>query len=55
MMSDNDTIDVVAAILKYSLENELNKKKYKDIAEVRSVDHKGKSRLFVSFVEEKTA
>ncbi|MDY6968926.1 MAG: DEAD/DEAH box helicase [Spirochaetota bacterium] len=48
MLSDNDPIDVVAAILKYSLEDELNEKKYKEIAEV-SVDIKGTSRLFVSF------
>ncbi len=48
MLSDDDPIDVVAAILKYSLEDELNEKKYKKITEV-SVDNKGTSRLFVSF------
>ncbi|MCP4727658.1 MAG: DEAD/DEAH box helicase, partial [bacterium] len=48
MLTNNDPVDVVAAILKYSLEDELNEKKYKKITEV-SVDKKGTSRLFVSF------
>ena len=29
MVSDNDPIEVIAAILKYSLEDELNEKKYR--------------------------
>ena len=48
MLSNNDPVDVIAAILKYSLEDELDVKKYKEIAEV-SVNNKGTSRLFVSF------
>lgn len=48
MLSDKDPVDIVAAILKYSLEDELSEKKYKEIADV-SVDKKGTTRLFVSF------
>ncbi|MFC1670121.1 DEAD/DEAH box helicase [Spirochaetota bacterium] len=48
MLSDNDPQDIIAAILKYSLEDELNEKKYKHVSDV-SVDNKGTSRLFVSF------
>lgn len=48
MLEENDPADVVAAILKYSLEDELDEKKYRDIADV-SVDRKGTTRLFVSF------
>ncbi len=48
MLSDDDPVDVVAAILKYSFEDELIEKNYKEIRQV-TVDHKGTTRLFVSF------
>ncbi|MCP4138422.1 MAG: DEAD/DEAH box helicase [bacterium] len=48
MLEGNDPVDVVASILKYSLENELDESKYKDLTDV-SVDKKGTTRLFVSF------
>ena len=50
MLEGNDPSDVVAALLKYTLEDELNEKKYRDIKEFAgiSVDTKGKTRLFIS-------
>lgn len=48
MLSDSDPVDVVAAILKYALEEELSEAKYQKIGGA-SVNKKGKSRLFVSF------
>jgi ATP-dependent RNA helicase DeaD len=50
MLKENDPADVVAALLKYSLDDELSEKKYKDIKEFNeiSVDHKGTARLFIS-------
>lgn len=50
MLEGNDPTDVVAALLKYTLEDELNEKKYRDIKEFTgvSVDTKGKTRLFIS-------
>jgi len=48
MLSENEPIDIVAAMLKYSFEDELDEKKYKNISEI-SVNTKGTTRLFVSF------
>jgi len=49
MLADNDPVEIISAILKYSMEDELNEKKYKDIADLSvSIDNKGKTRLFVS-------
>lgn len=50
MVAENDPIDVIAALLKYSLHDELSEKKYKDVKEFNevSVDHKGTARLFIS-------
>ncbi|MFH0976946.1 MAG: DEAD/DEAH box helicase [Spirochaetota bacterium] len=54
MIEENDPVNVLAALLKYSLEDILNEKKYKEIAVVSRPreDHaedRGKTRLFVSF------
>ncbi len=52
LVEDNDPLNVLAAMLKYALEDELNEKKYKDIKEVSKIgDGRGKDsvRLFVSF------
>ncbi len=50
MLKGNDPADVVAALLKYSLDDELNESKYTDIREYKeaSVDTRGTARLFVS-------
>lgn len=47
ILKENDPVEVLAAILKYSFQDQLNEKHYKNINEV-SVDRKGTSRLFVS-------
>ena len=47
ILKDNDPVEVLAAILKYSFQDQLNEKQYKEINEV-SIDRKGTSRLFVS-------
>jgi len=47
ILKENDPVEVLAAILKYSFQDQLNEKQYKNINEV-SVDRKGTSRLFVS-------
>ncbi len=47
ILKDNDPVEVLAAILKYSFQDQLSEKQYKNINEV-SVDRKGTSRLFVS-------
>ena len=47
LLKDQDPLDVVAALVKYSLEDELDASKYREIREV-NVDLKGTSRLFVS-------
>ena len=50
MLEVNDPVDVIAALFKYSLEDELSEKRYRDIKEFRnvSVDNKGTARLFIS-------
>jgi ATP-dependent RNA helicase DeaD len=50
MLKENDPTDVVAALLKYSLEDELSEKKYNKIREFNevSVDTRGTARLFIS-------
>ena len=50
MIKGNDPVDVVAALLKYTLDDELNQSKYKDIKEFKeaSVDNRGTARLFIS-------
>jgi ATP-dependent RNA helicase DeaD len=47
ILKENDPVEVLAAILKYSFQDQLNEKHYKNINEI-SVDRKGTSRLFVS-------
>lgn len=47
ILKENDPVEILAAILKFSFQDQLNEKQYKDINEV-SVDKKGTSRLFVS-------
>ncbi len=47
ILKENDPVEVLAAILKYSFQDQLNEKQYKEINEV-SIDKKGTSRLFVS-------
>lgn len=47
ILKDNDPVEVLAAILKYSFQDQLDVKQYKEINEV-SVDKKGTTRLFVS-------
>jgi len=47
ILKDNDPVEVLAAILKYSFQDQLNEKQYKEINEV-SINRKGTSRLFVS-------
>ncbi|PKL19174.1 MAG: RNA helicase [Spirochaetae bacterium HGW-Spirochaetae-5] len=47
ILKESDPVEVLAAILKYSFQDQLNEKQYKNINEV-SVDRKGTSRLFVS-------
>jgi len=47
IIKDNDPVEVLAAILKYSFQDQLDEKHYKDINEV-SINKKGTSRLFVS-------
>jgi ATP-dependent RNA helicase DeaD len=54
LVEDNDPLNVLAAMLKYALEDELDEKKYKDIKEVAKSSEgrgkgKGKVKLFVSF------
>jgi ATP-dependent RNA helicase DeaD len=59
MIEEHDPVNVLAALLKYSLEDVLNEKKYKDIAIVsgkgsgkgkkEEFDGRGLTRLFVSF------
>ena len=52
LVEDNDPLNVLAAMLKYSLEDELDEKKYKDIKEIsKSSEGRGSGlvRLFVSF------
>jgi len=52
MLEDNEPVDIIAAILKYSLDDELNEKKYKAIKDVtvktRGKTSSGKERLFVA-------
>ncbi len=50
MLQGNEPADVVAALLKYTLEDELSEKKYRDIREFgdESVDEKGKAKLVIS-------
>ncbi|MCU0821863.1 MAG: DEAD/DEAH box helicase [Spirochaetes bacterium] len=50
MLEINDPVDVIAALFKYSLEDELSEKRYKEIKEFKnvSVDNKGTARLFIS-------
>ncbi len=50
MLRENDPTDVVAALLKYTLDDELSEKKYTDIREFNevSVDKQGTARLFIS-------
>ena len=51
MVEENEPVDIVAALLKYSLEDELNEKKYKaiqDTSREAPVKAAGKARLFVS-------
>jgi len=47
ILKDNDPVEILAAILKYSFQDQLNEKQYKEINEV-SINRKGTSRLFVS-------
>ncbi|MBN2403901.1 MAG: DEAD/DEAH box helicase [Spirochaetes bacterium] len=52
LVEENDPLNVLAAMLKYSLEEELDEKKYKDIKEPAKnseASGKGEVRLFVSF------
>ena len=50
ILREHDPEDIVAAIIKYAFETELDESRYKEIREVRdvSVDKKGTTRLFVS-------
>lgn len=50
MVADHDPAEIVAALLKYTLEDELSEGKYRDIKEYaeESVEEKGKARLFIS-------
>ncbi len=48
MLESGDPTELIASFLKHYFEDELDEKKYRDIRSI-SVDHKGKSRLFVSF------
>lgn len=45
--ANNDSLDVIAALLKLGYQDELDESKYKEIQKV-SVDKQGKSRLFVA-------
>lgn len=47
LLEENEAEDVLAALLKYSFQDELEKKSYNKIKEV-SIDKKGKARLFVA-------
>ncbi len=47
LLKDKDPVETIAAILKYSMESELDEKKYKDISEIK-VKPRGTARLFVS-------
>jgi ATP-dependent RNA helicase DeaD len=47
ILKDNDPVEILAAILKYSFQDQLDERQYKHINDV-SVDKKGTSRLFVS-------
>jgi ATP-dependent RNA helicase DeaD len=52
LVEDNDPLNVLAAMLKYALEDELDEKKYKDIKEFSKTNmekDRGAVRLFVSF------
>ena len=54
LVEDNDPLNVLAAMLKYALEEELDEKKYKDIKEYSGGSEKNKNKkknvkLFVSF------
>ena len=51
LLEGSDPGEVVAALLKYTLDDELNEKKYREIRDIKetAVDTKGKTRLFVSF------
>ena len=48
MVEEKDPVEVIAALIKYSLEDELSEKRYTEFNEI-SVDRQGTSRLFVSF------
>ncbi len=50
MVHDQDPAEIVAALLKYTLEDELSEGKYRDIREYteESVEEKGRARLFIS-------
>lgn len=47
ILKGNNPVEVLAAVLKYSFQDQLDEKQYRDINEV-SVNKKGTSRLFVS-------
>nr|WP_240739550.1 helicase-related protein [Marinitoga lauensis] len=48
MLEDHDPQEVMAAVLKYAFQDELDERNYREIKEVSSVDKKGKTRLFVA-------
>ncbi|KAF2955074.1 DEAD/DEAH box helicase [Marinitoga sp. 38H-ov] len=48
MLEDNNPEEVLAAVLKYAFQDELDERNYREIKEVSSVDKKGKTRLFVA-------
>lgn len=50
MVHEHDPAEVVAALLKYTLEDELSEGRYRDIREYaeESVEEKGRARLFIS-------
>ena len=47
ILKENDPEEILAAILKYSFDKELDETRYREIGDV-SVDRKGTTRLFVS-------
>ena len=47
LLENNEPEDILAAILQYSFQDELNKESYTEISEA-VVDNKGKTRLFVT-------
>ncbi len=50
MVHDHDPAEVVAALLKYALEDELSEGKYRDIREYaeEAIEDRGRARLFIS-------